>query len=182
MHHISITFKIMLNQCDNIYNYGIIWLYTTNYLGGNKVFNMLKNLLNEGKEEINYNKENINQIDNSIQKSKKGIEDNIEVNQCSTLDSEVTEYTKFSPMNQELFNLMKDQLKEKDLQISKLNEILNQAQYLHKNTQILSKQQSEQELISHEDDLDDNLKKVKINMTENKELKHKGFFGILFEK
>ena len=163
------------------------------------MFDILKNLLGDGKKENNYNEENTNQIDNKIQKAEKSIvpevnkaftmsSDDIDkakakVNQYQPLNEDVTEYTRILPMNQELFNLMKDQLKEKDLQIHELNEILNQAQYLHKNTQILSKlQQPEQDLVPLEDDIDENFNKVKINTTDHKEQKHKGFFGILFEK
>jgi hypothetical protein len=160
-------------------------------LRGTNLFNILKNLFNGDKNEVNCDERDIDQIDNNIDKVEKHIApeankiskrefdkdlklslddiDTFKVNKHSPLKEEVAENIKFSSMNQELFYLMKDQLKEKDLQICKLSEILNQEQDLHKNTQILFKQeQSKQEVALPKDDLNEQHEKVK----------NKAFLGI----
>lgn len=166
------------------------------------MFNILKSLFNDAKLKNYYNEKNTKQIDDAIHKSEKckapvvntivkkefnkdlklsSSSDNIDIfkaKQYSPLNDESTTYTKFSAADQELFNLMKDQLREKDLQIRNLSEILNQEQALHKNTQILFKQeQSKQNSVPPKNDLDQRLTKIETNISKRKEQKHKGFFG-----
>lgn len=169
------------------------------------MFNILKNLFNDSKLKNCDNEKSTDQIDDTTLESEKHItpvinkidkkefskdfdkdlklsSDSIDIfkgKQFSHLNNEVKEETVFSPINQELFNLMKDQLKEKDLQICRLSEILTHEQDLHKNTQILFKQQqSKQDLAWPKNDLDQRIENIETSIAKRKEQKHKGFFGI----
>lgn len=82
---------------------------------------------------------------------------------------------------------LRDQIKEKDIQMHELNSRLNQEQDLHKNTQILFKQQPQQNILAleaHFQDLDTKLEEVKGNMLHRKEqqVHSKGFLNNLFNK
>lgn len=88
-------------------------------------------------------------------------------------------------------NTLKDQLKikdtqilEKDLQIHEINNRLSQEQDLHKNTQILFKQQQPQQILqleAHFEELDNKLIEIKDKM-QKKEKDHKGIFKKIFSK
>ena len=76
------------------------------------------------------------------------------------------------------------QLKEKDLQIHEINNRLSQEQDLHKNTQILFKQQQPQQILqleAHFEELDNKLIEIKDKM-QKKEKDHKGIFKKIFSK
>jgi len=108
-------------------------------------------------------------------------------------DEVTTEDATVSTLNENMFNLLKEQLKEKDLQISEkdkqisnFDERMRAEQDLHKNTQILFKQQQQppdiKQLEEHFQDLDTKLEEVKGNMLERKEQQQKGFFSKIFKK
>ena len=121
--------------------------------------------LNENKEPINYLKE---EAFDSIKENKEEL-------------SFKTDY----------INTLKDQLKikdtqilEKDLQIHEINNRLSQEQDLHKNTQILFKQQQPQQILqleAHFEELDNKLIEIKDKM-QKKEKDHKGIFKKIFSK
>lgn len=76
------------------------------------------------------------------------------------------------------------QLSEKDIQIRDLNNRLSQEQDLHKNTQILFKQQQPQQILqleAHFEELDNKLIEIKDKM-QKKEKDHKGIFKKIFSK
>ncbi len=76
------------------------------------------------------------------------------------------------------------QLSEKDTQIQNLNNRLSQEQDLHKNTQILFKQQQPQQILqleAHFEELDNKLIEIKDKM-QNKKKDHKGIFKKIFNK
>ena len=76
------------------------------------------------------------------------------------------------------------QLSEKDIQIRELNNRLSQEQDLHKNTQILFKQQQPQQILqleAHFEELDNKLIEIKDKM-QKKEKDHKGIFKKIFNK
>jgi len=84
---------------------------------------------------------------------------------------------------------LRSELQEKNIQISNLNIRLSSEQELHKNTQILFKQQQQPQediklLEEHFNNLDNKLIEVKENMQQRKEeqeQEHKGFFKRLFK-
>ncbi|MBX4267526.1 hypothetical protein [Clostridium estertheticum] len=76
------------------------------------------------------------------------------------------------------------QLSEKDIQIQNLNNRLSQEQDLHKNTQILFKQQQPQQILqleAHFEELDNKLIEIKDKM-KIKGKDHKGIFKKIFSK
>ena len=76
------------------------------------------------------------------------------------------------------------QLSEKDIQIRNLNNRLSQEQDLHKNTQILFKQQQPKQILQleeHFEELDNKLIEIKDKM-QKKEKDHKGIFKKIFSK
>ncbi len=81
-------------------------------------------------------------------------------------------------LKKEYINQLKQQITEKDIQISKLLE-------LNKNNQILLKENPQQNILlleEHFQDLDTKLEDVKNNMAERKEHHNKGFFSKIFKK
>ena len=105
-------------------------------------------------------------------------------------DSEVTVDSTNSTLNQDMFNLLKEQLKEKDLQLFEANERLKQAHKLIENSQVLLKETPQQDiklLEEHFQDLDTKLMDIKNKMEvhrepeEHKELQE-GFFKRIFKR
>jgi len=78
---------------------------------------------------------------------------------------------------------LRDQLKEKDIQLHESNERLKQEQDLNKNNQILQLRQPQdiKALEEHFQDLDNKLLDIKEQMAGRKE-EHKGFLNKLFNK
>jgi chromosome segregation ATPase len=122
----------------------------------------------------------------------KGVKDLNNKEIATTLNEEVSKDTDNLTLNKELFNLLKDQLKEnnkqmqtKDKQIEELNERLKQEQDLNKNNQVLQLRQPQdiKALESHFQDLDTKLEEVKEKMQEIKyDQKPKSFLSKLFDK
>lgn len=107
---------------------------------------------------------------------------------ATTINEGIAEDEDSLSIDKELFNLLKDQLREnnkqlqtKDKQIEELNERLKQEQELSKNSQILQLKQQPppdiKQLEEHFQDLDTKLQEVKENMSERKN-NNKGFFGM----
>ena len=97
-----------------------------------------------------------------------------------------------STMNENIFNLMKEQLNEKDRQIQEkdnqindYSERLKQSLELNRNSQVLLKNKPHEDILlleEHFTDLDTKLKEVKENMQQRKEQRNKGFLKSLFKK
>ena len=87
--------------------------------------------------------------------------------------------------NKEMFKNFTEQLKVKDMQIAELNIRLSQEQDLHKNTQILFKQQQPQDiklLEAHFEELDTKIEEVKNKMIDRKEQNEKrSLFSKIFK-
>jgi len=118
---------------------------------------------------------------------------NLSNKETATINNEdISETTDNLSIDIELFNLLKEQLKEnnkqlqtKDKQIEELNERLKQEQELSKNSQILQLKQQPpdiKQLEEHFQDLDTRPQEVKENMIERKEHQNKGFFNKMFRK
>ncbi|WWU66651.1 hypothetical protein QJR26_18075 (plasmid) [Clostridium baratii] len=110
-------------------------------------------ILDEGvkilKESINKNKHNPNKIN---------VEDEVSID----LES-----------NKELINILKDQLKEKDVQLKEKDKQLNELINLNKNNQVLLKQQQDKELqqlqlAEHFDEVDKKLVELKGKLEDKK--------------
>ncbi len=87
-------------------------------------------------------------------------------------------------MNNEMFNLMKEQLKEKDLQIQEKDKQLEKLIDLNKNSQILQLKQQPQDtklLEEHFNNLDVKLEEVKNNMNQRKEQQQKKSIFSIFK-
>ena len=100
-------------------------------------------------------------------------------------ESEIITNEDMVNMNKALLNALLDQLKEKDLQIHGLNDLLATEQELNKNNQILQLRQPQdiKALESHFQDLDTKLEEVKEKMQERKQDQEpKGFLSKLFNK
>ena len=112
-------------------------------------------------------------------------------NNDKSIDDEVATDTEGFNINEELFNMLKDQLKEKDNQLNMMdkqlqesNERLKQAHNLIENNQVLLKakpQQNVLQLEEHFQDLDNKLIEIKDKM-QKKDQDHKGLFQKLFKK
>ena len=79
---------------------------------------------------------------------------------------------------------LRSELQEKNIQINNLNIGLSSEQELHKNTQILFKQQQPQQILqleAHFEELDNKLIEIKDKM-QKKEKDHKGIFKKIFSK
>ena len=86
--------------------------------------------------------------------------------------------------NELALKVLINQLKIKDIQIQELNNRLSQEQDLHKNTQILFKQQQPQQILkleAHFEELDNKLIEIKDKM-KKKDQDHKGIFKKIFKK
>lgn len=100
------------------------------------------------KESINKNKHNLNKIN---------VEDEVSVDLS----------------NKELINMLKDQLKEKDIQLKEKDKQLNELINLNKNNQVLLKQQQDKELqqlqlAEHFDEVDKRLIELKGKLEDKK--------------
>jgi len=81
-------------------------------------------------------------------------------------------------------DFLRGELQEKNIQISNLSIGLSSEQELHKNTQILFKQQQPQQILqleAHFEELDNKLIEIKDKM-QKKEKDHKGIFKKIFSK
>ena len=112
-------------------------------------------------------------------------------NNNKTIDDEIATDTEGFNINEELFNMLKYQLKEKDNQLNmkdkqlqELNERLKQAHKLIENNQILLKEKPKQEILlleEHFQALDNKFTNIRQDMQERKE-PQKGFLKRMFKK
>jgi len=131
-------------------------------------------------------KQNVTYIDEiGLNLIKESLQDLTDEEEHSTLDDETATDKEELTLNADMFNLLKDQLKEKDIQLHEANERLKQAHKLIENNQVLLKDKPHQDILQLEEHfsvLDDKLEEVKNNMIERKEQQQKGFFSKLFKK
>jgi hypothetical protein len=116
-----------------------------------------------------------NMIKNDLKAYEENVNDFKENEEANTLGEDIEP---LEDLKNDYINFLKEQIKE-------LNKKLTAEQELHKNTQILFKEQQPQEqllLEEHFEDLDNKLEEVKKNMSERKEQQNKGFFSKIFNK
>ena len=98
----------------------------------------------------------------------------------STLDDEISSDTDISNMNQDIYNLLKSQLEEKDLQLKGMDLRIHELHELVENSQILLKEKPQdiKLLEQHFQDLDDKI----MNIKERNIPQQKGLFKKWFKK
>lgn len=88
-------------------------------------------------------------------------------------------------LNKDYIEQLKEQIREKDIQLAKFNDRLLQEQDLHKNTQILFKEKLPENLLlqeEHFEEIDTKLVDLKEKLVEKHEQQEKkGFFSKLFK-
>ena len=103
---------------------------------------------------------------------------------ANSFNEETAMDTEALSTNELVLKALINQLKIKDIQIQELNNRLSQEQDLHKNTQILFKQQQPQQILkleAHFEELDNKLIEIKDKM-KKKDQDHKGIFKKIFKK
>ena len=112
-----------------------------------------------------------NLIKNDLTAYIENVNDFKKIEESNTLDEDIEP---LEDLKNDYINFLKEQIKE-------LNKKLTAEQELHRNTQILFKEQQPQDQVlleAHFEDLDSKLSEVKKNMEERKKQQNKGFFGI----
>ena len=168
-------------------------LYSVNQISestGSSKQNIYKKLQKKELKEHIVKKEGINYLDeegyNLFKASFKTTTEDIPLNEYTASD------TTDSSMNENMFNLMKEQLKEKDRQIQEkdnqindYSERLKQSLELNRNSQVLLKEKPHQDILQleeHFNDLDDKLIDIKDKMLERKVQNEKtSFFSKFFK-
>lgn len=119
-------------------------------------------------------------IDNQLEKKEfKNSDSN------NTLNSEILSETDYLSLNKEIFEILKEQLKEQNLIIHELNERLKQEQNINQNIQALlnEKPQEKSELEEHFIDFDAKLVNIRAQMEEKEEIEYNTprFFKRIFK-
>lgn len=117
-------------------------------------------------------------------KKKAKAKEAIAANAAEAPESDIVNFNReFMETLLEQIRIKDQQLQEKDQHIHELNSIVNKEQDLHKNTQILFKEQLPQDqlvLEEHFQELDNKMEEVKTKMADRKE-EHKSFFSKIFK-
>jgi hypothetical protein len=118
----------------------------------------------------------LNLIRSSLNTSTDDLKGSKNKRQDSTLNEEATTREDDSTFNNDIFNLLKEQIKEKDLQIRELHKLIENNQVLLKD-----KPQEIKLLEEHFQDIDSKMMEIKQDMQERKE-PQKGLFKRIFRK
>jgi hypothetical protein len=121
------------------------------------------------------------------------INDSYETNtENNPLNEEIAEDKTYSMINEEMFNLLKKelndknlQIQEKDRQLENYSDRLKQEQDLHKNTQILFKEKLPENLLlqeEHFEEIDTKLVDLKEKLVERHEQRHRSVWSKMFHK
>ena len=107
--------------------------------------------------------EGFNLIKDSLKANIYNLKDFKKEDTTSTLDDEIASDTEILSMDQDIFNLLKSQLKEKDLQLKDKDLQMHELHKLMENSQILLKEkpQDVKLLEQHLQDLDDKIMNIK---------------------
>ena len=145
------------------------------------------------KQGVTYiNEVGFNLIRNGLKSNLEGLNGLNDEKVDNTLNACFTDSTANLNVNQELLNLLKDQLTQKDVQLKtkdiQLDEKDNQIHDLHKlieNSQVLLKDKPNQDILQleeHFQELETKLEVVKENMNERKLQHHESIFNKFFKK